>query len=315
MAGARMRLDGEIPSIGRGIHTVRRDQPAVSLVCCQGLGMLRRIPQDVGPFKRTPKSKSMTTVNRNDTAQATSSADGKADWRGQHWLITGAAGSLGNVMAMEMARGGAILVLLDKNKRALDQLADRIEAAGGEAPFLFPMDLGGATPEDYQRFTEALAEHLGALDGIVHAAAHFDGLMPLDQIPALQWWVALQANLNAPLLLTRELLPLLRQREGHLVFLLDDLDRTATAFWGAYGVAQWGLHGMVRQLSAELSNRPIRVHGIVLPPFQSALRARAYPAEPPAELPAPELLAERLCKFLQSRQTNKIIYQFGELDA
>lgn len=250
-------------------------------------------------------------------AQANPGADAQKPWRGQHWLISGAAGSLGSSLAQQMATQGAVLVLVDKNKRALEQLADIIEKAGGEAPYLFPLDLGGASPEDYQRFVEALQQHLGHLDGVVHTVAHFEGLTPLMQTPPLQWWVSLQANLSGPLLLSRELVPLLRDgaerrrsataqngvvsdaENARLAFILDELERCSEAYWGAYGVSQWAWHGLCRQFAAELSNLPISVSGLITPAFQSALRARAFPAEYPGDLPTAQSIATRILKQLQ----------------
>jgi len=78
----------------------------------------------------------------------------ESPWNGQCWLITGAAGDLGSALAHYLAARGATLVLLDKNKRGLDALADQLEATGADAPYLFPLDLGGASPEDYHRFAE-----------------------------------------------------------------------------------------------------------------------------------------------------------------
>ncbi|MCG8466477.1 MAG: SDR family NAD(P)-dependent oxidoreductase [Xanthomonadales bacterium] len=251
----------------------------------------------------------MGQQEQNDTHQ-----DGAADtttkespWNGQCWLITGAAGDLGSALAHFLAARGATLVLLDKNKRGLDALADQLEASGADAPYLFPLDLGGASPEDYHRFAEVLGEHLGHLDGIIHAAAHFDGLTPVTQVPALQWWVSLQANLSAPLLMSRELLPLMKERGGHLVFLLDDVELTSQAYWGAYGVAQAGLQSLVQQLAAELSNLPIQTRGLVLPPFRSGFRAKAYPAEDPESLTAPEHIAEQICNLLQDQSNTNTI--------
>lgn len=223
----------------------------------------------------------------------------QSNYSGQKWLITGAAGGLGSAFARYLSDHGATLILLDKNQKALHQLADEIDAKNGEQAFLFPVDLAGATPEDYFRLVEALKEHVGELDGCIHTAAQFEGLSPLQQIPATQWWLSIQANLSAPLLLFRELIPLLRDRNGKLVFILDELNRVAEAFWGPYGVAQWGMHALVQQWAAELSNQPIAIKAFTLPPFRSALRGKAYPIEDPGKQTDPECLAKRICSLLQ----------------
>ena len=170
----------------------------------------------------------------------------------------------------------------------------------------------GASPEDYQRLSEALQEHIGELNGCIHSAAHFEGLTPLQQLPATQWWLGLQANLSAPFLLYRVLIPLLTTRNGRLLFILDDMNLTAKAFWGTYGVAQWGLRALITQWSEELSNLPIQLNGIELPPFRTGLRGKAYPAEDPATLIDPEQLANQLYSLLQSQVDIPLISNLQE---
>ena len=64
-------------------------------------------------------------------------------------LITGAAGGLGSALALQCAVDGANLILLDKNRRALSDLSDKLTNQGMSAPGLYPMDLGGAGVDDY----------------------------------------------------------------------------------------------------------------------------------------------------------------------
>ncbi len=96
-------------------------------------------------------------------------------------LVTGATGGLGRATALAAASAGATVVLLGRKVRALEALYDDIEKLGAPKPAFYPMDLAGATPKDYADLAAAVERECGRLDGLVHAAAHFDSLQPFDQ--------------------------------------------------------------------------------------------------------------------------------------
>ena len=161
-------------------------------------------------------------------------------------LITGAAGGLGRAGALAVARAGGTPVLLGRKVRPLEKLYDEIEAAAGVRAAIYPLDLEGATPRDYEEMAATIGREFGRLDGIVHAAAHFAGLQPAAAIDPLDWLRTLHVNLSAPFLLTQACMTLLGSApDASVVFVLDDLDRVGRAHWGAYGVGKHALAGLV----------------------------------------------------------------------
>lgn len=215
------------------------------------------------------------------------------------FLITGAAGALGAALSRQAAEAGARLMLLDRNSRGLDALSDALVAEGRATPGLVPLDLAAAGPEQFAELADLVERECGGLDHLVHCAAHFDGLSPLDQVAPADWLTGLQVNLNAAWALTVACLPLLRRSPGPSVtFLLDDPARSGDAFWGPYGVSKAGLRSLAAILREELENTPVRVHAIDPGPFRSPLRSRAYHAEPPDAQPGPEVVAAELLKRL-----------------
>ena len=214
-------------------------------------------------------------------------------------LVTGANGGLGEAVARASAAAGADVVLLGRRVPRLTRLHDELVAAGGRAPSLYPMDLSGATPEDYEALATAIRGEYGRLDGIVHCAAELKGLYSLQNLPLEDWFTGLHVNLAAPFLLTRACLPLLHEREDACVlFALDDPERSARAYWGPYGVAKHALRGLVSILANELESSPVRVHGVEPGPMRTALRARAFFAEDPAALPEPAAYAAACVRLL-----------------
>ncbi len=213
-------------------------------------------------------------------------------------LVTGAHGGAGSAVAHAVAASGGTPVLLGRRIPKLSALCDTLELTGAK-PSAYPMDLSGATPEDYNALGTAIEAAFGRLDGIVHCAAEFKGLASVENTPIEDWLTGLHVNLTAPLLLTRALLPLLRQREDAAVlFLLDAPDRIAKPFWGAYGVAKHGLMGLVEILHAELSTSKVRVHGLIPGPMRTPLRGRAWFAENPGTVPEPSAYAGAITHLL-----------------
>ena len=204
-------------------------------------------------------------------------------------LVVGAAGALGSGAALAAGAAGATVVLLGRKVPPLERLYDRLQAAGAPQPAIYPLDLGGASPDDHAELAASIERECGRLDGVLLASAHFQALAPLELTPPTEWLKALHVNLGAPGLLLAGCLPLLKRApDAAIVAALDDPDTCNRAYWGGYGVAKQGLAALLGVLADELENSSVRVHGLLPPPLKSALRARAWIADrdPAAEDPA-----------------------------
>lgn len=203
-------------------------------------------------------------------------------------LVSGATGGLGRATALAAAEAGAVVVLLGRKVRPLEKLYDEIEQAGFPQPALYPMDLAGASARDHAELAERVGGELGHLDGLVHAAAHFDTLQPFEQQTPEEWQRTQQVNLAAPFFLTAACLPLMKQSaDAAVVFVFDDPARVGNAFWGGYGVAKHALLGLASIVHEETENSPVRTHAVLPPPMRTALRRAAYYGENTMEHPEP----------------------------
>ncbi|MGL6291258.1 MAG: SDR family NAD(P)-dependent oxidoreductase [Silanimonas sp.] len=213
-------------------------------------------------------------------------------------LITGAHGGLGAEAAKACARAGATVVLLGRKVPKLGRVYDAIKAIGPE-PALYPMDLAGADPADFETLADTLARELGRLDGLLHCAADFAGLTPLENTPPEQFARQVQVNLNARWYLTQACLPLLRKAaDAAVVFVLDDPARVLRPYWGAYGLTQLAGEGLVRMLHAETDTTTVRVSGLRPGPMRTSLRSRAFVDEAMLRVPGPEAYAEACVTLL-----------------
>ncbi len=201
-------------------------------------------------------------------------------------LVTGAGSGLGRSAARKFAEYGATVVLLGRTLSKLEETYDAIEAAGGTQPAIIPLNLESATEQDYYSLGETLYKEFGHLDGLLHNAAQLALLSRIDDYDLETWNKVLQVNLTAPFILTQACLPLLRRAEdASIIFTSDTVGRVGKAYWGGYGVAKFGIEGLMQILAEELESSQIRVNSLNPGPVRSKLRALAYPGEDPESLP------------------------------
>lgn len=222
-------------------------------------------------------------------------------------LVTGAGADLGEAAACAFASHGATVVLLDHEVSALEAVYDRIVAVGDPEPAIYPMNLMGATPTDYEELAERIENQLGGLDGFLHAGIELGVPSPIEHYEIVQWARVMQVNLHAPFLCIRACLPLLqRARDASIILTRADAFCRGWAYQGAYGVSSFAIGGLIRILADELENRPgLRVNGIDPGPVRTRLRAAAYPGEDPMTLPHPEEIMPTYL-FLMGRDSREL---------
>jgi NAD(P)-dependent dehydrogenase (short-subunit alcohol dehydrogenase family) len=206
-------------------------------------------------------------------------------------LVTGAGDGIGKAAAVTFARHGATVLLLGRTVAKLEAVYDQIETGGGPKPAIIPLNLEGAAEKDYDQVATAIEEAFGRLDGILHNAAALGSLTPIEQYEVPVWNKLMQVNVTAPFMLTRALIPLLRQSDSaSVVFTSSSVGRKGRAYWGGYAVSKFAVEGLMQVLADELKDdeRTIRVNSINPGATRTSMRAMAYPAENPVHNPTPE---------------------------
>lgn len=209
-------------------------------------------------------------------------------------VITGAGDGIGKTAAQTFARFGATVVLLGRTLAKLEQVYDAIEANGGPKPAIFPINLEGAAPQDYEQLRTALENEFGRLDGLLHNAAELGPRTPIGQYSFSEWQKVMQVNVTAPFLLTRALLPLLQKsQDGRIVFTGSSVGIQGRAYWGGYAVSKGAAETLMQVLADELEQTNIRVNSINPGAVRTSMRASAYPAEDPASVTPAEAIMNR----------------------
>lgn len=229
----------------------------------------------------------------------TSTADALA---GRVILVTGAYGGLGAAVARAVSRAGATVVITGRRKRQLEQLYDAMVSEGLSEPVIHPLDMEVATPRDYEALADGLERDFGRLDGIVHAAASFNGLTPLAVHKPDDWLRAMHVNVSAPFALTQACMPLLTQaQDSAVVLVLDDPALMQRAHWGGYGVSKAALERFVEILHQETEKTPLRAHALLPAPMRTTLRRAAYFGEDTTIQPLPDATAAAAVYLLSAQ--------------
>jgi NAD(P)-dependent dehydrogenase (short-subunit alcohol dehydrogenase family) len=205
-------------------------------------------------------------------------------------LVTGASRGIGAAVAERFAAEGAHLVLAARTAGGLEEVDDKVRAAGGSAT-LVPLDL-----RDFIKIDElaaALYGRYGHLDVLVGNAAEFGTFSPLGHIDPKLWGEVIDLNLTANWRLIRAMDPLLRAAEhGRAIFVTSGIARNPRAYWGPYAVSKAGLEVLVKTYAAEVATTPVRVNLLGPGVVRTRLRARVFPGEDPMTLKPPESVAD-----------------------
>lgn len=209
-------------------------------------------------------------------------------------LVTGASRGLGAALAEALGARGWHVVAVARTTGALEELDDRIRAAGGTAT-LAPMDV--TVPAAMRQLARTIFDRWGRLDLWVHAAIHAAPLAPAPHLAAKDLDRSIAVNLRATADLIQVLAPLLGDG-GRAVFFDDP--RGGERFFGHYGTTKAAQIALARSWQAEGERIGPRVLILAPRPMATALRARFYPGEDRRALASPREEAGRLLPAILS---------------
>ncbi len=192
-------------------------------------------------------------------------------------LVTGAARNIGRAIALDLAKGGAkVVVTAQSDKAGLDETVAAIVAAGGTAHAM----LADVTNEDHvASMFKAALDRFGRLDVLVNNAA-VRGETPLAEMTLAEWRRVVAVTLEGPFLCARAALPhLIASGQGSIINIGG-----LTGYTGAKNrvhvvSAKAGLDGMTKALAHELAEHTITVN-LVSPGLIDTVRGKHNPTNP-----------------------------------
>lgn len=220
-------------------------------------------------------------------------------------LVTGANRGFGRAMTLDLAKAGALVIMLGRDLASLEIVYDEVVDAGYQEPMLYPLDLEGATAEHYQQLQADLLANFRQLDGLIHNAGTIGTMMPIEQYEIKFWYSVMQINVNAVFMLTQALIPVLnKSADARILFLSSSVGRVARAYWGAYGVSKFAIEGFSKTLSEELEKTNIKVNSLDPNRMKTEMRRSAYPAENADKNPLPESKSPAIVYLMSEASKN-----------
>ena len=218
---------------------------------------------------------------------------------GQLALVTGASRGIGAATAEALAREGAHVVITARTAQGLEEVEERVHAAGGSAT-IAPLDLTDG--DSIARLAAAIGGRWEALDLLVLNAATLGSLGPVPAIDGKEFNKVLTLNLIAQQTLIAAFDPLLRKsKQGRVIAMTSSVAARPRAFWGAYAASKAALETLVLSYVVEVRNlAPLKVALVNPGATATEMRARAYPGEDPATVKSPSIVAEAVVGLLKT---------------
>ncbi|GAA4491731.1 SDR family oxidoreductase [Rhodococcus olei] len=185
-------------------------------------------------------------------------------------VIVGGTSGVGLASARLLARQGVgSLVLVGRDAERGKAAAASVEASGSPARFV----AGDAGDGDgCARIVESAAEHLGGIDAMVCSVAQGGSTDVLHRMAVADIVAMLNSVALPPLLLTRAVLPLMReQRSGSIVNIASDAAKTATPGEAVVGAAMAAIVMFSRAVALEAKRYGVRIN-VLTPSLISGTR-------------------------------------------
>lgn len=186
-------------------------------------------------------------------------------------VVTGASSGIGKAIALALAAHGATLCLVG---RKLDRLEAVAESARAKAPRVASYQADLTIDEDVRNLTVSLQRDFKFIDLLIHSAGGVAfGQLETASVENLDWQYRI--NVRGPYLLTQALLPMLRTRQGQIVFINSRAGLSANANESQYSATKYALRAIADSLRGEVNPYGLRVlsvfPGNTATPMQAAV--------------------------------------------
>ncbi|WJG09191.1 SDR family oxidoreductase [Aliiglaciecola sp. LCG003] len=225
------------------------------------------------------------------------------NWQQQTCLLTGATGGIGEAIAQQLAEKGVRLILQGRNEQKLTQLVNSLP---GQHDILVG-DINN------QNDRNRIVKHIGNWGGLTMLINNA-GISEFNQFEHSNTVVLqrlIETNLTAPILLTRMLLPLLKQNmNAHIINIGSTFGSIGFACHSAYCASKFGLRGFTESLQREFKGSSINVLYFAPRATNTAINSDKVVAMNRAlsnKTDDPQWVAKQLLKQIEKRQTRMFL--------
>ncbi len=178
----------------------------------------------------------------------------------QSALVTGAGRGIGQALALRLAAEGARVTLVARTSRQLDETADRIRRAGGEALAV----CGDVTdPGTAIAAAAAARARFGPVSLLVNNAGIPGPYGPIGTIDPLEWWQAQKVNVLAAVLFMHAVIPgMCERRSGRIVNVVSTAGLEPVPYLSAYAVSKSTVMRLTETVDLESRGAGVRAFAL-----------------------------------------------------
>ena len=174
-------------------------------------------------------------------------------------IVTGASSGIGEKTAEVLAAEGAKVVLAARRKEKLEDVANRIIAAGGEA---YTVSGDVSVREDCDRIAEETVKKYGRIDVLVNNAGIGDKQMAITRCSDEWWRQIIAVNQDSVFYMSRAALVYMeKQGEGSIVN-ISSIGGVFANAGIAYSAAKAAVVAMTKNVAIQFAGKGIRCNAV-----------------------------------------------------
>jgi len=195
-----------------------------------------------------------------------------ANLKGRNALVTGASKGLGRAMALALAKNGARVALVSRDREKLESVAREIGEAGASAGGGADVFVADITSEDQvKRVEKEVAEKLGKIQILINNAG-MNLRKNITDFTLEEWRSVQDTNLTSVFLMCRTFVPHMKgSGYGRILNMTSIMAHVSMPQRTAYSSTKAALLGLTKALALELASDGVTVNGISPGPFATEM--------------------------------------------
>lgn len=226
-------------------------------------------------------------------------------------ILTGASSGIGKALAFELAKKGAKLVLVSRNKEKLDQIASKLNEIYSVEVLVLSKDL--TLKEDIERTVEKTISYFNKIDALINCSGVGSFKRAVDfTYEEIDYIFKLNTfgMIYLAQLVANEMI--IKNIPGHILFVASVASKIATPHASIYSASKFAITGYANSLRLELKRFGIKVTTINPGPTQTDFfnhdkEAQAYYQQVKRFSLKPEKLAKEIVHHMQVNRIKREI--------